>query len=108
MSFYYNYTGQYPGTVNVNAPSQASPDKPEEPNNPWLASPPSAEAPAQTGSYEANKPFVYYPRCTQYCTAPAQPAEPVNPWLVSPPSTVKASTPHAYILLSFLVAQMLM
>lgn len=110
MSFYYNYTGQYPGAVNVNLANQTSPAKSEEPANPWLASPPKAEVPAQAPApHQADKYFVYYPRYTQYCTAPVQskPAEPVNPWLASPPTALKASTPHAPTLLSLLVNQTL-
>ena len=107
MSFYYNYTGPYAGTVNANRANTA---KAKDPHNPWLASPPKEQAPAQPPApHYANNHFIYYPRYDQYSAPPAQtkPAEQVNPWLASPPEAVKASTPHAHNPLYLLVSQTL-
>ncbi|KAL8986814.1 MAG: hypothetical protein Q9177_003924 [Variospora cf. flavescens] len=88
MSFYYNYTGPFPGSVNMNRENQTSPGKAEKPANPWLAQRPENEPPASAGATERNKDyFVYYPRYDQSYAqpAPSKPSEPANPWLASPP-----------------------
>ncbi|KAL8999022.1 MAG: hypothetical protein Q9169_002020 [Polycauliona sp. 2 TL-2023] len=85
MSFYYNYTGPNPGTLNQNQANQAPS------SNPWLAPAPTPQpAPAPASNH-----FYYSPR---YDPQPPQPAEPVNPWLVPKPEAPKASFPDALML----------
>ncbi|KAL8910402.1 MAG: hypothetical protein Q9171_004311 [Xanthocarpia ochracea] len=100
MSFYYNYTGPYPGTLRVNRANQTpapTPDatpaaKPMESVNPWLAPAPQAAAPL------ASNQFFYYPRSDSQPAPAAQPelAKPVNPWLAPAPETPKASLSYAH------------
>ncbi|KAL9594998.1 MAG: hypothetical protein Q9179_005157 [Wetmoreana sp. 5 TL-2023] len=92
MSFYYNYTGPYRGTLRVNQANQAPPTNFEEPVNPWLVSPPDGKVQAPTPQ-AANNQFIYYPHYDIHSTPPAQqkPAEPANPWLTPAPESAKAS-----------------
>ncbi|KAI4115617.1 MAG: hypothetical protein LQ338_007831 [Usnochroma carphineum] len=96
MAFYYNYTGPFPGSVNVNRANQTTSTKTEEPVNPWLAPPPQEEAPASAGASErVNDHFVYQPRYDQSHVQPAEakPSEPVNPWLAPPPEAPAQPAP---------------
>ncbi|KAI4116601.1 MAG: hypothetical protein LQ345_003007 [Seirophora villosa] len=101
MSFYYNYTGPFPGSVNVNRESQPSSGKAENPASPWLAQRPEGESQASAGASVREKDyFVYYPRYDQNYVQPAsnKAPEPANPWLASPPEAMKASAPSARII----------
>ncbi|KAL8842254.1 MAG: hypothetical protein Q9170_000580 [Blastenia crenularia] len=92
MSFYYNYTGQYPGSINVDRANHSYPADyqqacagakaaPEEPISPWLAAPPKAEASQQ----QKNDHLVYYPHYEQ--------PKPANPWLAEPPKPLQPAQP---------------
>ena len=108
MSFYYNYTGPYPGTLRVNranqTPAPTADATPMGPVNPWLAPAPQASpAPAATPAPQAAAPstshqFFYCPRSDSQPAPAAQPepAKPVNPWLAPAPETLKASLSYAH------------
>ncbi|KAL8955391.1 MAG: hypothetical protein Q9193_006739 [Seirophora villosa] len=101
MSFYYNYTGPFPGSVNLNRESQTSSGKAENPASPWLAQRPEEETQASAGASVREKDYlVYYPRYDQSNVQPApnKAPEPANPWLASPPEAMKASAPSARII----------
>ncbi|KAL8727678.1 MAG: hypothetical protein Q9166_005914 [cf. Caloplaca sp. 2 TL-2023] len=102
MSFYYNYTGPYPGTLRVNQANQTPSAQPEAATNPWPAPPPTEHSAPSPSPQPAGNYFVYYPRFDDQpasvgAAAPAslaeppKPAEPVNPWLAPPP--MEESTP---------------
>lgn len=84
MSFYYNYTGPYPGTLRVNQANQPAPAKPADASTPWawLAVLPKVEpAPTATpATPAAANHFVYLPRYDPVPAPEPKPAEPVNPW----------------------------
>lgn len=110
MSFYYNYTGPFPGSVNVNRESQPSSGKAENPASPWLAQRPEGESQASAGASVREKDyFVYYPRYDQNYVQPAsnKAPEPANPWLASPPEAMKASAPSARIIHAMLASHSL-
>ncbi|KAL8923439.1 MAG: hypothetical protein Q9172_003136 [Xanthocarpia lactea] len=108
MSFYYNYTGPYPGTLRVNRANQTPAPTPAAtpmgPVNPWLApapqaSPAAAATPApQAAAPPTSNQFFYYPRFDSQSAPAAQlePAKPVNPWLAPAPETPKASLSYAH------------
>ncbi len=112
MSFYYNYTEPYPGTLRVNRANQTPAPTPDAtpaatsmgPVNPWLAPAPQASsAPAatptpQAAASSASNQFFYYPRSDIQPAPVAQlePAKPVNPWLTPAPETPKASLSYAH------------
>ncbi|KAL8673217.1 MAG: hypothetical protein Q9168_002369 [Polycauliona sp. 1 TL-2023] len=95
MSFYYNYTGPYPGTLNQNRANQAP--AAQEPINPWLV--PAPQPAPQPAPAPASNSFYYYPRYDPQpapAAQPAQPAQPINPWLAPKPEPPKASRPDAF------------
>ncbi|KAL8699474.1 MAG: hypothetical protein Q9201_005984 [Fulgogasparrea decipioides] len=81
MSFYYNYTGPYRGTLRVNQANQAPPTNFEEPVNPWLVSPPDGK-PAQPA-------LVYHPQVAPYYAGQPIP-EPAKVWVGSTKAQVDA------------------
>ncbi|KAL8711745.1 MAG: hypothetical protein Q9220_003916 [cf. Caloplaca sp. 1 TL-2023] len=87
MSFYYDYTGPYPGSLRRNQANQT----PAEPLNPWLV--PKKDPTPVPPSYSASNHYTYYP---QY--DPPKPAAPVNPWLVPKPEEPKPSAPSKWFL----------
>ncbi len=103
MSFYYNYTGPYPGTLRQNQANQTAAGAPQEPVNPWLVpAPQSAPAPTPAPATGSNS-FYYYPRYDPQPAPVAQPAAPVNPWLAPAPVAPKASFPDALMLHTFIL-----
>ncbi|KAL9631765.1 MAG: hypothetical protein Q9204_004082 [Flavoplaca sp. TL-2023a] len=92
MSFYYNYTGPYQGTLRQNQANPTAAGAPQEPVNPWLVpAPQSAPAPTPAPTIGSNS-FYYYPRYDPQPAPVAQPAAPVNPWLAPAPPAQPAYT----------------
>ncbi|KAL8787233.1 MAG: hypothetical protein Q9213_002344 [Squamulea squamosa] len=79
MSFYYNYTGSYAGTLRLNQVNQEPAAQPQQHGNPWLspapqaAPAPAAAPPPKPAEINASSQYVYYPR---YEGQPAPAAEP--------------------------------
>ncbi|KAL8966611.1 MAG: hypothetical protein Q9183_003294, partial [Haloplaca sp. 2 TL-2023] len=85
MSFYYNYTGPYPGTLRAHQANQvpaAQPAQPAQPVNPWLAEPPAKQADPAPKPQTVSTTYLYCPRND------SQPA--TSPKAVEPPAQITA------------------